>query len=68
MIKLKDLLCCCDTNVHIMSGPVPALVISKSLNYWRWIDPKLLNTEIKRISSNDFHINVWLKIEEDEND
>lgn len=30
--------------------------------------PELLNTEIKKISSNDFRINVWLKTGEDEND
>ena len=66
MIELKDLLCCCESNVHIMSGPVPVIIISKSLDYWRWIDSKMLNTEIKKISSNDCYIKVWLKTGEDE--
>ena len=32
MIKLKDLLSCCRSNVYIMTGPVPALIVSPSLN------------------------------------
>lgn len=28
MIKLKDLLSCCRSNVYIMTGPVPALIVS----------------------------------------
>ncbi|MFQ8883109.1 MAG: hypothetical protein ACLR7W_15475 [Ruminococcus sp.] len=31
-IKLKELLSCCRSNVYIMTGPVPALIISPSDN------------------------------------
>lgn len=66
MIKLKDLLRICESIVHIMSGPVPVLIISKSLDYSRWIDSKMLNTYVKNISSNDSYIKVWLEIKKGE--
>ena len=50
MIKLKDLLSCCRSNVYIMTGPVPALIISPSLDVNGIIDKLLLDTEVKSIS------------------
>lgn len=50
MIKLKDLLSCCRSNVYIMTGPVPALIVSPSLNANGIIDKLLLDTEVKSIS------------------
>ena len=47
MIKLKDLLSCCRSNVYIMTGPVPALIVSPSLNANGIIDKVLLDTEVK---------------------
>ena len=66
MIKLKDLLCICESNVHVMSGPVPILIISKSLDGFGYLDSEMLNTEVKKISSNDSYIKVWMKTKEGE--
>lgn len=51
MIKLKDLLSCCRSNVYIMTGPVPALIVSPSLDANGIIDKVLLDTEVKSIST-----------------
>lgn len=62
MIKLKDLLLCCKSNVYIMTGPVPALIISPSLDVNGIIDEVLLDTEVKSISTlNNGGIKIQLK-------
>lgn len=62
MIKLKDLLSCCRSNVYIMTGPVPALIVSPSLNANGIIDKVLLDTEVKSISTlNNDGIKMELK-------
>lgn len=62
MIKLKDLLLCCKSNVYIMTGPVPALIVSPSLNANGIIDKVLLDTEVKSISTlNNDGIKMELK-------
>lgn len=62
MIKLKDLLLCCKSNVCIMTGSVPALIISPSLDVNGIIDEVLLYTEVKSISAlNNSGIKIQLK-------
>lgn len=62
MIKLKDLLLCCKSNVYIMTGPAPALIISPSLDVNGIIDEVLLDTEVKSISTlNNDGIKIQLK-------
>lgn len=62
-IKLKELLSCCRSNVYIMTGPVPALIISPSLDVNGIIDKVLLDTEVKSISTlnNNDGIKIQLK-------
>lgn len=67
MIKLKDLLLCCKSNVYIMTGPVPALIISSSLDVNGVIDKVLLDTEVKSISVlNNNGIKIQLKTKGEE--
>ena len=67
MIKLKDLLLCCKSNVYIMTGPVPSLIISPSLDVNGIIDKLLLDTEVKSISVlNNNGIKIQLKTKGEE--
>lgn len=67
MIKLKDLLLCCKSNVYIMTGPVPALIIPPSLDVNGIIDKLLLDTEVKSISVlNNNGIKIQLKTKGEE--
>lgn len=67
MIKLKDLLLCCKSNVYIMTGPVPALIIPPSLDVNGIIDKLLLDTEVKSISVlNNDGIKIQLKTKGEE--
>lgn len=67
MIKLKDLLLCCKSNVYIMTGPVSALIISPSLDVNGIIDKLLLDTEVKSISVlNNNGIKIQLKTKGEE--
>ena len=61
-IKLKELLSCCRSNVYIMTGPVPALIIPPSLDVYGIIDIVLLDNEVKSISTlNNDGIKIQLK-------
>jgi hypothetical protein len=67
MIKLKDLLLCCKSNAYIITGPVPALIISPSLDVNGIIDKLLLDTEVKSISVlNNNGIKIQLKTKGEE--
>lgn len=67
MIKLKDLLLCCKSNVYIITGPVPALIIPPSLDVNGIIDKLLLDTEVKSISVlNNNGIKIQLKTKGEE--
>lgn len=67
MIKLKDLLLCCKSNVYIVTGPVPALIIPPSLDVNGIIDKLLLDTEVKSISVlNNNGIKIQLKTKGEE--
>ena len=58
----KDLLSCCRSNAYIMTGPVPALIVSPSLDANGIIDKVLLDTEVKSISTlNNDGIKIQLK-------
>lgn len=63
MIKLKDLINVTDSDLCIMHGASPMLLICKKFMTPGLISPELTDKEVLTVRSVDGNINVWLKEE-----